>query len=249
MSAKKRAVAVVAVLAMSASVSLAQDMMFGGEEDMAYAADIWKIMVELDLAGPDSMQIRAYPFEGTDPHGMMLETFYTSTMIGGHTGALIIKRNYGPEGVTVDQVMNEPAKHLRAITVMFQRELGYDADNQDWFWVKFLPDGTLDKNPKGVALAGMVAKGMDVNEQQNRFGITPLHAASEENHIEVVKYLLDNGAEVHRVEASGPYTPLSRAGYREHWEVVDLLIQHGARCQPLEIAGEWLDVECKKRLN
>ena len=162
MSAKKRAIAAVSALAMSASVSLAQDLMFGGEEDVAYAADLWKAMVELDLAGPGSMQIRAYPFEGTDPHGMMLETFYTTTMIDGYTGALIVKRNYGPEGVTVDQVMTEPAKHLRAITVMFQRELGFDADNQDWFWVKYMPDGTLDKNPKGVALAGKIAKGADV---------------------------------------------------------------------------------------
>ena len=55
----------------------------------------------------------------------------------------------------------DPAKHLGAITVMFRREAGYDDDNQDWFWAKFLPDGSLDKNAMGGALAGRVAKGAD----------------------------------------------------------------------------------------
>ena len=36
---------------------------------------------------------------------------------------------------------------------------GYDPDNKDWFWAKYLPDGSLDKNPAGMQLAGMVAKG------------------------------------------------------------------------------------------
>jgi hypothetical protein len=42
---------------------------------------------------------------------------------------------------------------------MFKRK-GYDGDNKDWFWVKFKPDGSLHKNPKGMQLAGKVAKGM-----------------------------------------------------------------------------------------
>ena len=103
--------------------------------------------------------LRTFPYEGIAPHGMMLETFYTRATVGGHTGTLLVKRNYGPEGVTEDEVLREPGKHLGAITVMFKREAGYDADNQDWFWAKYLPDGSLDKNPKGMQLAGRVAKG------------------------------------------------------------------------------------------
>ena len=130
---------------------------FGSQEDQAYAALIWEAMVAANLAG-DNM-IRTTPYEGIDPHGKMLETFYTTATINGHTGNLVIKRNFGPEGVSAEQVLAEPDKHLGAITVMFQREDGYDPDNQNWFWVKYLPDGSLDKNPKGMALAGMVAKG------------------------------------------------------------------------------------------
>jgi len=92
---------------------------------------------------------------------MMLETLYTSATVDGHTGDLVIKRNYGPEGVSADEVLADPGKHLGAVTVMFRRAEGFDPDNADWFWVKYLPDGSLDKNPKGMRLAGKVAKGAD----------------------------------------------------------------------------------------
>jgi hypothetical protein len=42
---------------------------------------------------------------------------------------------------------------------MFKRETGYDADNQDWFWVKYKANGELHTNDKGMQLAGRVAKG------------------------------------------------------------------------------------------
>ncbi|MCF6271715.1 MAG: hypothetical protein L3J37_00795 [Rhodobacteraceae bacterium] len=146
---------------MMTSVASAQGMApFGSEEDAAYAAKIWQAMTEMNLAG--ASQIHVTPYEGTDPHGMMLETFFASATIDGYTGDLIVKRNYGPVGVSAEEVMSDPAAHLGAVTVMFRREAGYDPDNQNWFWVKYLPDGTLDKNPKGMMLAGMVAKGAEV---------------------------------------------------------------------------------------
>jgi len=132
---------------------------FGTDDDAAYAAKVWKSMVKQHLAGPGS--VITLPYEGTDPHGMLLETYFAKATIDGHTGDLIVKRNYGPADVEVDQVLANPSKHLGAITIMFRREAGYDEDNQNWFWVKFLPDGSLDKNPKGMRLAGRVAKGAD----------------------------------------------------------------------------------------
>lgn len=159
MSKLKCAAASLAVLTMTASAGFAQEMVFGGDEDKAYAAELWAVMNEMNLAG-DGM-IMSFPYEGVAPHGMMLETFYSSATVGDHTGTLVVKRNYGPEGVEIDQVLGDPGKYLGAYTVMFQREDGYDADNQNWFWVKYLPDGSLDKNPKGMSLAGRVAKGAD----------------------------------------------------------------------------------------
>lgn len=54
---------------------------FGSSEDIAYAQAIWDSMVASKLAGPG--MIRALPYEGSEPHGMMLETFYTEATIKG----------------------------------------------------------------------------------------------------------------------------------------------------------------------
>lgn len=89
------------------------------------------------------------------------ETFYTNATLNRHSGRSVVKRNDGPEGVLADDVLMDPAAHLAAVTVMFRREDGYDADTQNWLWAKYLPDGTLDKYPKGMQLAGRVAKGAD----------------------------------------------------------------------------------------
>lgn len=139
---------------------IAQDAPFGTDTEIEYANLLWEMMEAEKLVGDGA--IRSVPYEGIAPHGMMLETFYTNATLNGHTGQLVVKRNYGPEGVMADDVLMDPGTHLAAVTVMFQREDGYDADNQNWFWAKYLPDGSLDKNPKGMQLAGRVAKGADV---------------------------------------------------------------------------------------
>ena len=156
---KTTLIATAFALALAAPASAQTAMPFGSPDDVAYAQLLWEAMNAARLAGPD--QIHATPYEGTDPHGMILETFYTTATINGHQGDLIVKRNYGPAGVSADAVLADPAGHLGAYTVMFRREAGYDADNLDWFWVKYNPDGSLDKMPDGMALAGQVAKGMD----------------------------------------------------------------------------------------
>jgi hypothetical protein len=148
---------VAASLSLSATAGLAQTAPFGTDADAEYAQLLWDLMVKEKLAG-DNM-IRAFPYEGAAPHGKMLEAFYTEATLKGNTGSLVIKRNYGPEGVTEEQVLADPDKYLGSVTVMYRREAGYDEDNGNWFWVKYLPNGSLDKNPKGMRLAGRVAKG------------------------------------------------------------------------------------------
>lgn len=132
---------------------------FGGPDSVAYAADLWKAMEQMRLVGDQA--ITGTPYEGMEPHGAILETFDAPLTIDGHTGTVIVKRNHGPSGITTEDVLAEPKKHLKAVTVMFQREAGYDSANQDWFWAKYRPDGSLDTNPKGDSLAGRVAKGMN----------------------------------------------------------------------------------------
>ena len=137
----------------------AQEASFGAQSDADYAALIWEIMVAERLVGDKA--IATTPYEGGPPHGAMLQTFYSTATIDGHTGDLIVKRNYGPEEVSAEQVLADPGKHLGAITIMYRREAGFDDDNQNWFWVKYRTDGSVDKNPEGMMLAGRVAKGAD----------------------------------------------------------------------------------------
>lgn len=132
---------------------------FGGADSVAYAAKLWEAMEAANLAGDGAVVSKVY--EGQPPHGAVLDTIDTELTVDGHTGVAIIKRNYGGEGVEVSKVANDPGKWLAAVTVMFKREPGYDPENRDWFWAKFKPDGSLDTNPKGMELAGRVAKGAD----------------------------------------------------------------------------------------
>jgi len=132
---------------------------FGGEQDVAYSQDLWQAMTAASFAGPGALQ--SVPYEGQHPHGAVLQTLDGTLTVNGHTGELIVKRNYGGEGVSESAVADDPRQYLKAVTVMFRRESGFDPENRDWFWVKYKPDGSLDTNPKGMRLAGKVAKGMD----------------------------------------------------------------------------------------
>ena len=160
-----------AAIAGLATAAAAQDPPFGSDADADYAGQIWAAMADLGFTGEDA--ILTVPYEGLEPHGLMLETFYTTATIGGHTGHLVIKRNYGPEGVSAAEVLNDPAGHLGAVTVMFQREVGFDDDTNNWFYAKYLPDGALDVNPAGRRLAGLVGKGADA-------GCIACHAAEDD---------------------------------------------------------------------
>ena len=131
---------------------------FGSPDDLSYAAALWKQLTDERLVGKNT--ITSTPYAGTRPHGAILDTMDSQITVKGHTGDVIIKKNYGGKGVTKEAVANDPDKWLKAITVMFRREKGFDSDNKDWFWAKFKPDGSLHENEKGVKLAGKVAKGM-----------------------------------------------------------------------------------------
>ncbi|PSW05798.1 hypothetical protein C9I89_07665 [Photobacterium lipolyticum] len=130
---------------------------FGGLDDVVYSENLWTEMVTQHLVGPDALL--STPYEGQPPHGAILDTVDTRLTLRGNEGEVIIKRNYDGEGVSKLTVANDPTKYLKAVTVMYRRA-GYDPENQDWFWVKYKPDGSLDVDSNGVELAGRIAKGM-----------------------------------------------------------------------------------------
>lgn len=146
-------------IALQTRPALVQTPAFGGPDDVAYAKALWTELEKAKLVGGNAMHSNFYV--GKEPHGAVLEVFDTDLTVADHTGRVVVKNNYGPAGATPAEVSADPAAHLGAITVMFRRESGYDTDDANWFWAKYLPDGSLDKNPLEEQLAGRVAKGTD----------------------------------------------------------------------------------------
>lgn len=130
-------------------------MPFGGSKDVAFAKKLWKSM-----DGYEKWKLTTPVSKGQSPHGKWIRLFATWVTVDGKHYPIIVKDNYGGRGVTRDRVGKDRKTWLKAVTIMLQREEGYDPDNQNWFWVKYGKDGTIEKNPDGMLLAGRVAKGM-----------------------------------------------------------------------------------------
>lgn len=125
---------------------------FGTADDVEYAAALWQALDDASLVG--DRLIHGTFYQGVEPHGFVLETFFSSITLDGVTAPVVVKRNYGPEGVTAEEVTNNPGDHLMAVTVMYQRP-GFAPDTNDWFWASYMADGNLllaDETP----LAGNV---------------------------------------------------------------------------------------------
>jgi len=149
-----------AVLGAGAHTAIAQDTPpFGQPEDVAYAAALWSALDRDRLVG--AQKVLSMPYEGNPPHGAMLEYLERQLRVGETLNRVIVKNNYAGEDLDRQQVLASPQEYLASVTVMYRREEGYDPENQNWFWAKYNPDGSLQTNPKGVSLAGRVAKGMD----------------------------------------------------------------------------------------
>ncbi len=133
-----------------------QEMEYGGKEDVAFAENLWKAM-----DGYENWKIKTGVYPGTSPHGKFLRTYYSIVNVKGEDYHVIIKDNYGGEGATMEKVKNSPMEHLAAVTVMVQREPGYDKETGNWYWVKYMKDGSVAENEKGVKIAGSYAVGTD----------------------------------------------------------------------------------------
>lgn len=79
-------------------------------------------------------------YEGQSPHGAYLRMYANGIAAGDSkklpNGSIIVKENYGKD-----------KKTLMAVTVMY-RTTGYDPVHNDWYWIKYNPDGTTARTPK-----------------------------------------------------------------------------------------------------
>ncbi len=78
-----------------------------------------------------------------------------------------------------------------------------------------------------AAVKALLAKGVPVNTQY-RYGTTALHYAAQKGHLEVVRILVDHGADVDAKETEAAMTPLMFAVFKGHAEVARILVSKGA---------------------
>lgn len=124
-------------------------------KDVTFAKQLWQTLKQQKLVGSDRINVQ--PFKGNEPHGSIQQVVGTTITVNGLAGKVVIKANHGGKDISVQNVYSNPNKHLGAYTIMFQREKGYDAANQNWFWAKYNAKGQVDKTPKGAPIAGRVA--------------------------------------------------------------------------------------------
>ncbi len=127
---------------------------FGGPDDVTFAETLWA-----GMEGYRDWPLSSGVYEGASPHGAFLRMHYNMVLVDGVPYHVIIKDNFAGEGATIEGVEAAPMEHLAAVTVMVQREAGYDEDTGNWYWVKYDADGTVSTNDAGMKLAGRVAKG------------------------------------------------------------------------------------------
>ena len=85
-----------------------------------------------------------------------------------------------------------------------------------WFGLQFAMSALVEKKGK-----------QQIDAREKRHGQTPLMYACRRGHVEAVRYLLDQGADINAVSARGS-TPMFEAVLHNNKEVVDLLVEQDA---------------------
>ena len=144
------------VLAQSPTEKELQKLGYGFSSDVNLAKKLWRSMRKNRLVGEKRINVHA--FEGKEPHGAIQQSYAVDIVVNKRRARVIVKANHIGKDITEQDVYDEPNRYLKDYTVMFRHKTGYDPENNDWFWVKYSPDGTIDKGPTGVAIAGRVGK-------------------------------------------------------------------------------------------
>ena len=79
-------------------------------------------------------------------------------------------------------------------------------------------------------------------DSKNQFGITPLHSATCQGKIEIVRILIKNGAEINKA-SYGRQTALHFAALNGSPLIAKLLIDNGATLNPLD-SEDWTPLDC-----
>lgn len=127
---------------------------FGGPDEVEFAEELWQALEQRGIVGEDAIQ--THPYAGTSLHGPVIQYISGRVGVGDQTGTFILKRNYRGENLSVEETFKDPMRNFDSMGVMFRREAGYAPQIRDWFWVKYMPDGTVASTPDGAKMAGKI---------------------------------------------------------------------------------------------
>ncbi|NNG47298.1 MAG: hypothetical protein HKM86_09345 [Deltaproteobacteria bacterium] len=114
------------------------------EKPAASGKELWDYLTKKEYAKKFSLWPgKGKLYKGREPHGALLTTYVNKKALSAiegkkgvmTPGAIVVKENYKPD------------KTLAAITVMYKVDK-YNPEANDWFWVKYTPDGKIQKEGK-----------------------------------------------------------------------------------------------------
>jgi len=119
------------------------------------------------------------------------------------------------------------------------------------FALPVLSQEIFDATQKGdlAKVKALVQKSPNSVKTTNKNDDTPLHIAADEGHFEIVRFLIEKGADVNSINSS-LRNPVLLAGYKGHIEVVKFLLDNGVKFDYVDDRGytplRWAAVRGKK---
>jgi hypothetical protein len=111
----------------------------------------------------------------------------------------------------------------------------YNSSTEQFAGISTLMSATASNDIDGVRFFSKA--GPSVINQRNKGGATSLHIACREGNFEIVKILIENGANVNIVDNEG-WSPLMRASLAGKEDIVEILLKNGAKAQLLNSLNE-----------
>jgi len=111
----------------------------------------------------------------------------------------------------------------------------YNSSEEDVAGITSLMSAVISGDIDGVKF--FAKSGAELVNQKNIGGATPLLLACREGNLEIVKILIDNGANINATDNEG-WTPLMRAALAGKKDVVDLLMEKDTQAAAVNSIGE-----------
>uniref|UniRef100_A0A6Q2YV73 Ankyrin-1-like n=1 Tax=Esox lucius TaxID=8010 RepID=A0A6Q2YV73_ESOLU len=146
----------------------------------------------------------------------------------GHV-KMVLELLHGGIDLETQTKKGNTALHIAALAGQEQvvaELVNYGANVNAQSQVRPLP--VSEETPTPTPLADPTAEEPPATPDTHTKGFTPLYMAAQENHLEVVKFLLENGAN-QSIPTEDGFTPLAVALQQGHENVVALLINYGTK--------------------